>query len=76
MGQGAATALPVWANYMQKVYNDATLGYVQSDSFDIKADSLQLNDESLPEFDFATSSQTQPSTSSTSEDDDVESYFD
>ena len=72
MGQGAATALPVWANYMQKVYKDTSLGYAQTDSFDIKVDSLQLVDESLYEYDFST-----PSTNaSTSKEDEVDSYFD
>ena len=35
MGQGAATALPVWANYMQKVYADSIIGYRQDEKFDI-----------------------------------------
>jgi penicillin-binding protein 1A len=74
MGQGAATALPVWANYMQKVYNDASLGYVQTDSFDVKVDSLQLVGDSLLEYNFANPS-SPSSTPSTTEDDDVESYF-
>ena len=74
MGQGAATALPVWANYMQKVYNDASLGYVQTDSFDVKVDSLQLVGDSLLEYNFANPSSSS-STPSTAEDDEVESYF-
>lgn len=74
MGQGAATALPVWANYMQKVYNDASLGYVQTDSFDVKVDSLQLVGDSLLEYNFANPSSLS-STPSTAEDDEVESYF-
>ena len=74
MGQGAATALPVWANYMQKVYNDASLGYVQTDSFDVKVDSLQLVGDSLLEYNFANPS-SPSSTPSTTEDDEVESYF-
>lgn len=65
MGQGAATALPVWANYMQKVYNDPSLSYEQTDSFDIKVDSLQLMEDSLIEFNFASPNN-----------DDVDSYFD
>ena len=36
MGQGAATALPVWALYMKQVYADTTLGYSQDDKFYIK----------------------------------------
>jgi hypothetical protein len=65
MGQGAATALPVWANYMLKVYNDPSLSYEQTDSFDIKVDSLQLMEDSLIEFNFASPNN-----------DDVDSYFD
>lgn len=34
-GQGANTALPIWALYMQKVYNDSTLGYTMDEDFDI-----------------------------------------
>lgn len=34
-GQGASTALPIWANYMKKVYADRTLGYSQKDTFDL-----------------------------------------
>lgn len=36
-GQGAAMALPVWAIYMTKVYADPSLGYSQSETFDIPA---------------------------------------
>lgn len=32
-GQGAATALPIWAMYMKKVYDDPTLGYDQQERF-------------------------------------------
>ena len=32
-GQGASMALPVWSLYMQKVFNDESLGYHQTDSF-------------------------------------------
>ena len=32
-GQGAAAALPIWAMYMKKVYDDPTLGYVQQERF-------------------------------------------
>ena len=34
-GQGASMALPIWALYMKKVYNDASLEYSQSEVFDI-----------------------------------------
>ena len=32
-GQGAAAALPIWAKYMKKVYDDPTLGYDQQEKF-------------------------------------------
>ena len=32
-GQGAAAALPIWAMYMKKVYDDTTLGYDQQERF-------------------------------------------
>lgn len=70
MGQGAATALPVWANYMKKVYEDPNLGYSQQDSFDIKVDTLQLVDESLMDF-----SSPEYSNSLKSHEDEVDSYF-
>ncbi len=34
-GQGANTALPIWALYMQKVLNDTTLGYSKEEDFDV-----------------------------------------
>lgn len=37
-GQGAAMALPIWALYMKKVYSDHSLGYSQSEKFDIPED--------------------------------------
>jgi penicillin-binding protein 1A len=33
-GQGASTALPIWALYMKKVYADTSLGYKRSDVFE------------------------------------------
>lgn len=32
-GQGTAAALPIWAMYMKKVYDDPTLGYDQQERF-------------------------------------------
>ncbi len=32
-GQGASLALPVWAKYMKKVFDDSSLGYSQGDRF-------------------------------------------
>ncbi|MBR2245111.1 MAG: transglycosylase domain-containing protein [Prevotella sp.] len=37
MGQGAAGALPVWAYYMKRVYNDKRLGYNSEAVFDLPA---------------------------------------
>ena len=34
-GQGAATALPIYGLYMQKIYADPDLGYTEDDTFDI-----------------------------------------
>ncbi|MCQ2209531.1 MAG: transglycosylase domain-containing protein [Paludibacteraceae bacterium] len=32
-GQGSATALPIWGKYMNKVYNDSTIGYSRTEQF-------------------------------------------
>lgn len=32
-GQGASLALPIWAKYMKKVYDDTSLGYSQQERF-------------------------------------------
>ncbi len=37
MGQGANMALPIFAIYMQKVYKDTTLGYSETEQFDVPA---------------------------------------
>ncbi len=37
-GQGASMALPIWAIYMKKVYNDHSLGYSQDEKFTIPED--------------------------------------
>ena len=37
-GQGASTALPIWAYFMKKIYNDPTLGYSQKEKFDYPLD--------------------------------------
>lgn len=34
-GQGAATALPIWAKYMVKVFADKTLGYDENERFQL-----------------------------------------
>lgn len=35
MGQGASTALPIWAYFMRKVYGNRSLGYTQGEVFKI-----------------------------------------
>ncbi len=37
-GQGASMALPIWGLYMNKVYADETLPYLQTDTFEIPHD--------------------------------------
>ena len=39
LGQGASMALPIWAIFMKKVYNDRSLGYSQNETFQIPTDS-------------------------------------
>ena len=34
-GQGAAAALPIFARYMKKIYDDPTIPITQQDQFDI-----------------------------------------
>jgi penicillin-binding protein 1A len=40
-GQGANTALPIWAIFMKKVYADSTLPYSDNARFDIPSDIRQ-----------------------------------
>ncbi|MBO4370323.1 MAG: penicillin-binding protein [Paludibacteraceae bacterium] len=40
-GQGASMALPIWALYMTKVYNDKDLSYSQEATFDIPKEALE-----------------------------------
>ena len=37
-GQGASMSLPIWSKYMQKVFADKELGYLETDTFDIPKD--------------------------------------
>lgn len=73
MGQGAATALPVWAEYMKKVYADTALGYSQEERFDIPLDSLQLPTDTILDIVFKETPNVAPAPETG--DDDVESYF-
>lgn len=73
MGQGAAMALPVWAEYMKKVYADTALGYSQEERFDIPLDSLQLPTDTILDIVFKETPNVAPAPETG--DDDVESYF-
>ncbi|MBO5699134.1 MAG: transglycosylase domain-containing protein [Bacteroidaceae bacterium] len=79
MGQGAATALPVWANYMKQVYADSLIGYRQNEKFDIdstfmvnKVDESQSSDTN----DLTPSTPVEKSKpNSLVEEDNIESFF-
>ena len=73
MGQGAATALPVWAEYMKKVYADTSLGYSQEERFDVKLEAIQQPVDTLLDIVFKNSSSATPVQEV--EEEDVESYF-
>lgn len=47
MGQGAASALPIWAYYMKKVYKDRALGYSEDEKFYIP----KIEESDLPDLD-------------------------
>ncbi len=46
-GQGASSALPIWAEYMTKVYKDSTLGYRQDEKFYLPKDTVTGGDDEL-----------------------------
>ena len=46
-GQGASMALPIWAAYMKQVYEDPTLGYDQSESFNFPANYDPCSDDGV-----------------------------
>lgn len=73
LGQGASTALPVWAEYMKKVYEDKTLGYTQEEGFDIDRAALQIPVDTLNDIVFKNGPQlpSQP----VEPEEDVDSYF-
>jgi penicillin-binding protein 1A len=73
LGQGASTALPVWAEYMKKVYEDKTLGYTQEEGFDIDRKALQIPVDTLNDIVFKNGPQlpSQP----VEPEEDVDSYF-
>ena len=47
MGQGAASALPIWAYYMTKVYKHRALGYSEDEKFYIP----KIEESDLPDLD-------------------------
>ncbi len=51
-GQGAAMALPIWAKYMQKVYEDTELGYTQEEEFQFPEGYQPCNDNIVIEEDY------------------------
>lgn len=48
LGQGAATALPIWGRYMNKVYADTALGYQPNEEFDMGSDSTRVAQQPTP----------------------------
>lgn len=53
MGQGASTALPIWAHYMKKVYADHALGYSEQEKFNLpkrKMEEEGFSADSLPDI--------------------------
>ena len=63
LGQGANMALPIWAIYMNKVYNDPSLGISRDDKFE-----PPLKDPSI-EFDCEKANKKNPANNSFDEDD-------
>ena len=52
MGQGATMALPIWAYYMKRVFADSSLGYSDTETFDMPEDFVPCGgnlDEQLPD---------------------------
>ncbi|MDR1601878.1 MAG: transglycosylase domain-containing protein [Tannerella sp.] len=51
-GQGASMALPIFAMFMQKVFADKTLGYLETETFDVPENFIRIcdsPDEEMPE---------------------------
>lgn len=53
-GQGASLALPIWAKYMNKVYNDKSLGYTQEETFDLPEGFNPCSDKLIEEHHIST----------------------
>ncbi len=49
LGQGANMALPIWAYYMQKVFDDKSLGYDPNEKFDVPEDFNSCSDQNNDE---------------------------
>ena len=64
-GQGANMALPIWASFMRKVYDDPSLPYSEADVFEKPADWNETFD--CPDYD--------EKQSSGSQSDDIEDEF-
>ena len=82
LGQGASTALPVWAEYMKQVYADSLIGYRQDEKFDVDSTVLSVlkPKESLLREEVQQPVQKQPTAKQpiqqpTQQDEDIESFF-
>lgn len=49
MGQGASTALPIWAYYMNKIFRNTLLGYKQEEDFNVPTKLSSIADSEMPE---------------------------
>ncbi len=82
LGQGASTALPVWAEYMKQVYADSLIGYRQDEKFDVDSTVLSVlkPKESVLREEVQQPVQKQPTAKQpiqqpTQQDEDIESFF-
>ena len=50
-GQGASMALPIWANYTNKVYSDPDLGYDKTEEFELPEDFNPCQDNFEVDYD-------------------------
>ena len=52
MGQGATMALPIWAYYMRRVFNDPRLDYSETATFDLPEgyNPCETSEYDVPEF--------------------------
>lgn len=66
MGQGASTALPIWAYYMKRIFADRSLGYSEKEQFKLRR---VVTSSTAPRADSTQSTANKP-------DDDFSSIFD